>query len=102
MIIHELISKNADMQRVASASLVNGQVLKVIALAMRKGDVLKEHITHDPAKLIVIDGKVGYYENTLSVLLNKFDEVEIPVNTAHKLICEEDAVCLLVKYNKAV
>lgn len=100
MTIQHLIEKRTESSRIASGSLVNGSILKVMAMAMNSGNEVKEHVTHDPAKLIVLDGTVEYTEEQSHVkVLNKFDEVDIPVNRIHKLYCTQDAVCLLIKYN---
>lgn len=70
---------------------------KVIAIAFKKGMLLKPHTTAVPARLIVFEGKISYNEDQFEQLLLKHEEHNIPSNIAHWVKAEEDSLCLLFK-----
>lgn len=70
---------------------------KVIAIAFKKGMILKEHKTDVPAKLLLIKGSVIYKEPILKAELFLYDEIEIPVDILHSVEAVEDSLCLVFK-----
>lgn len=70
---------------------------KVIAIAFKKGMLLKPHTTALPARLIVIEGKVSYNQDQFEQQLLKYDEHAIPCDVMHWVKAEEDSLCLLFK-----
>ena len=70
---------------------------KVLVLGFKKGMILKEHQTALPAKLLIIDGRVSYREGITSVTINKFEDMDIPVNVPHSVEALEDSICLLIQ-----
>lgn len=71
---------------------------QLISLKMKFDEVMKEHITHNMAMLICLEGEVVYSEHTgLSRTLHEGDFVEIPRMVPHKLKALQDSELLLFK-----
>ena len=82
---------------VAKRLQYGGHGSRVIVLGLKKGMVLKEHKTNTPTKLVVIDGSVIYRKTEAWVVMNKFDEMDIPVNGPHSVEALEDSICFLIQ-----
>lgn len=78
-------------------ALHKGEDFKVIALGMKKGMTLKEHKTHVPTKLFVLEGSVIYREEDKIESLLQYNEINIPVNVAHSVEAVSDCLCLLTQ-----
>jgi quercetin dioxygenase-like cupin family protein len=74
-----------------------GDHFKVLALAFKKGMILKEHKSNLPAKLTVLEGSVIYFENDGQKVLNKYETTDIPIGVIHSVECTQDALCLLTQ-----
>lgn len=71
---------------------------KVIAIHLKKGGELKEHITKVPALLICVKGKIVYEdENSLKIAMSSEDYTEIKPNVKHWLMANKDSEAILVK-----
>lgn len=70
---------------------------KVLIIGFKTGMKLKEHLAHLPSKLTVLSGSVVYRQQDKEIELQKFDEIEIPVNTIHSVEAKEDSLCLLTQ-----
>jgi len=81
---------------VASA-IKKGIHSRVLAIAFKKGMRFKEHMTHLPSKLVVLSGKIFYIQNSKKTELNKYDELQIPVNVMHTIEASEPSLCLLIQ-----
>lgn len=81
---------------VAKALHVCGN-FKTIAIGFKKGMILKEHVTHRPAKLFLLQGKVNYIENHVPTSLTMYDEINIPVDILHSVEASEDSLCILTQ-----
>lgn len=97
MIINDLLSQLENSTSPVTKILQKGENFKVIAMAFKKEMILKEHKTAIPAKLLVLDGSVVFKEASKSVVMNKYDEMEIPVNELHSVEALADSVCLLIQ-----
>ena len=99
MVIKDVLEQlsNQDTNHPSIKILKKGEGYKVIVLGFKKGMILKEHSTSIPAKLVVVEGKVNYKEADSSVVLDKFDEQDIPVNVNHALEALEDSICFLIQ-----
>lgn len=89
--------ENQDTDRPSIKILKKGEGYKVIVLGFKKGMILKEHSTPIPAKLVVIEGKVNYKEADRVVPLDKFDEMDIPINVIHAVEALEESICFLIQ-----
>ena len=74
-----------------------GDNFKVLVIGFKSGMKLKDHQAQLPSKLTVISGEVIYKQHEKETELQKFDEVEIPVNTIHSVEAKEDSICLLTQ-----
>jgi len=96
MIIHEVLAQlekaNAPVIKVLQAHAAG----KTLVLGFKSGMILKEHRTAVPARLLVIDGSVTYKQEGVSVTLNKYADLEIPVDILHSVEAQEDSICLLL------
>lgn len=66
-------------------------------MGFKIGMILKEHSTPIPAKLTVISGKVNYKETDRNIVLNRYDDLDIPMNVTHSVEALEDAICILIQ-----
>lgn len=96
-ILAELAHQNSDRPKIKI--LKKGEDYKIIVMGFKKGMILKEHSTPIPAKLLVIEGKVNYKEADKNLIIDKFDEYEIPINVIHAVDALEDSICLLIQAN---
>ena len=78
-------------------TLHKGGHFKVLALAFKKGMILKEHQAHLPTKLFVLSGKVIYKQGDEVTSLSQYEEQEIPVDILHSVEAIEDSLCLLTQ-----
>ncbi|MFV8327254.1 hypothetical protein [Flavobacterium sp. ZS1P14] len=93
----ELFQKLENAVNPVTQVVQNTACSKVIAIAFKKGMVLKEHKTDVPAKLLVIRGNVIYNEQNQQEKLFLYDEKNIPVAILHSDEALEDSLCLLFK-----
>lgn len=70
---------------------------EIIILAFKKGVKLPKHLTHMPAQLWVLRGKIKYMQDNTSEIIEEMDVKEIPVNVYHEVLALEESYCLLVK-----
>nr|MBC7611689.1 hypothetical protein [Pseudopedobacter sp.] len=99
MVIKDVLKQlaNQDTNQPSIKIFKKGKDYKVIVLGFKKGMILKEHSTPIPAKLVVIEGKVDYKEVDRALVLNKFDELDIPVDVIHAVEALEDSICFLIQ-----
>lgn len=70
---------------------------KLIGLGFKKGQVLEKHTTPTPAILIVQSGSVEFKMSGKTYSLAAGDYFEIPANTEHEVIGNEDSFLYLAK-----
>jgi quercetin dioxygenase-like cupin family protein len=79
--------------------LHRGVGFKCIIIGLDEGVILPEHTTSIPAKLSILEGKITYIEGDKEISLNKFETIEIPLNTVHSLHAQKKSICLLTSGN---
>ena len=77
--------------------LHKGTAFKVIVLAFKNGMILKEHKTSVPTKLTVMSGKVNYIGATWNKIIDKYEELDIPLEEIHAVEALEDSLCILIQ-----
>jgi quercetin dioxygenase-like cupin family protein len=97
MSLQEIWSEVKDASKPVTRLIRTGDGYKMMGMAFLKGMELKEHHSTKPAKLIVLQGSVDYVEGADVRNLKALDEIEIPVNVKHSVVCTKDAVCLLIQ-----
>jgi quercetin dioxygenase-like cupin family protein len=97
MIIQEVLQQLEASTGPVVKVLKRGEHFKVLVLGFKKGMVLKEHQTNTTTKLVIIDGSIVYRNANDSVNMNKFDEIDIPINVPHSVEAREDSICFLIQ-----
>ncbi len=95
--INKIIEQLETSTNPVAKPLRTGVNFKVVAIGFKSGMILKEHKTALPAKLVVLKGMVTFVEGEKKIVLDQYDEVEIPTNTIHSVECLEEALCLLIQ-----
>lgn len=98
MIIKEMLAQLDELQKGPVIKVLEkGEQFKVIVLAFKKGMELKAHQTPIPARLLVMDGVVSYREESRTLVLEKYDDLSIPILVQHSVLAIEDSTCLLIQ-----
>lgn len=97
MIIQDVLAQLGNSENPVVKIMRRGDQFKVIVLGFKKGMLLKEHKTPVPAKLVVVDGSVQYTQGQDSIVLNKYDDHDIPVDIMHSVTAMEDSLCFLIQ-----
>lgn len=97
MTIKEILKQLETSDHPVAKPLHKSTNFKVLAIGFKSGMKLKDHQAKLPTKLTVISGKVIYKQQETATELQKFDEVEIPVNITHVVEALEDSICLLTQ-----
>ncbi len=77
-------------------NIFNTDGSKLIAIGMKCGVILKEHIAPCKAKLMVIKGEIDFNTQTESRRLATYDSYDIPLDMPHSVEAYEDALFLLM------
>ena len=94
MNILENLSFNRN--KVTSLQVPVGRHKHVTAIGLTRDQELKEHISHVPATLIVLQGKVDFAMKGHVKQLSACDVLEIPVNEMHAVKGLEDENAILI------
>ncbi|UKJ09031.1 hypothetical protein [Solitalea lacus] len=97
MIIKDLLHKLETSSHPMAGALHAGDHFRVLVLTFKKGMTLKEHKTHLPSRLTVINGKVVYKEDDKNIELSRYDHTDIPTEILHSVEALEDSVCFLTQ-----
>jgi quercetin dioxygenase-like cupin family protein len=97
MIVKEVKSAIKDATAPIVKVLQKSEHVKVIVLGFKKGLGLKEHKTNVATKLVVIEGSINYTEGGASVIIDSFEDMDIPVNAPHAVEALEDSICFLIQ-----
>jgi quercetin dioxygenase-like cupin family protein len=97
MIIQDILKQLETSTHPVAKAIHKGDHFKVLAIAFKKGMILKEHKTSNTAKLTVLSGSVIYHQNEIHQLLHQYEEVDIPTEVIHSVECTQDAICLLTQ-----
>lgn len=99
MTIKQVKEKLKTSKGPVALSLHQGSGFKTLVMGFNKGMILKEHKAHLKSKLTVLEGAVIYQEKDREVTLNKYEEVDIPLEVTHWVEALEDSLCLLTQGN---
>ncbi|WP_417444899.1 hypothetical protein [Joostella sp.] len=95
MTIIDVKRKLESSKSPVAQSLHQNTHFKVLVLGFKKDMVLKEHKAHRISKLTVLEGAVKYVEEGRTIILNQYEEFDIPVEVTHSVVALEDSLCLL-------
>lgn len=76
---------------------------KEIRIAMKKGQVMKEHQTPFPIVIELVEGEVDFGVNGIKQLITKGDMLTLEGKVPHDLLATQDSIVRLTlsKYDKA-
>ncbi len=97
MIIKEILAKLETKHQPIAKALYKTDALKVLAIALKKGLVLKEHKAHLPSKLIVMEGFIMYKNMYMEHFLNKHDAYIIPTDKTNFVEAIGYSLCILIQ-----
>jgi quercetin dioxygenase-like cupin family protein len=95
--IKEILAELETKDHPVAKALYKTDAFKVLAIAFKKGMVLKEHKAHLPSKLIVMEGSIMYKNMDMEHFLHKYDEYVIPADQTHFIEAIEDSLCILIQ-----
>ena len=99
MTIKEIKEQLKVTNHPVAKTLHHGNDFKVLIIGFNEGMILKEHKAHITSKLTVLEGAVIYKEENRTITLNKYDEVEIPIEITHSVEATQDSLCILTQGN---
>ena len=94
-IIHDLVDYNED--KISQKIIFQNEATKIIAFALKKGQVIPEHIAKTDVFLQVIEGKLIFYMEDEKIQLKKGMGFKIPALVPHSLEAVTDFKMLLCK-----
>ena len=93
--IREMIEEVETAAHPVARALHKGEHFKILVIAFKKGMKLKDHQARLASKLTVLEGHVAYIQGESKTKLNKFEDIDIPVNVIHSVEALQDSLCLL-------
>lgn len=84
-------------ERPATFSVRNTDKTNLLAIGLKKGQVLKRHISPIPAFLVVLRGKVLFDMEGAGTEIPVYGTIEIPVNVPHEVTGVEESVIIVFK-----
>lgn len=78
-----------------ATTLLEGNGLRVVLIAMRSGTLMKQHQTINPISFQVIEGRIKFNTNTKSVTLTKGQLLTLHPEIPHDLEALEESAFLL-------
>jgi len=87
----------AATEKVVFHTLLNTERGKVRGIRMQAGQEIKVHKSPVPAILMVLAGKVSYFEGDHEKSLQSQGYVLIQPEVLHRVTCREDALCVLIQ-----
>lgn len=97
MTIKTVLEQLESSAKPVAKVLHSGDQFKVIVLGFKKGMVLGDHKAARPSKLTVLNGSVIYLEGDRKVVMNIYEETDIPPGIVHSVQAMEDSLCLLTQ-----
>lgn len=95
MIITEALQFNEEKPAVVPVR--NTDKSNVIAIGLRKGQVLKKHVTPFPALLVVLKGHISFDIEGTKTEVPLSGTFDIPANVPHEVTGLEESIFLVMK-----
>lgn len=93
--IREIIDEVETSTHPLARVLHKGEHFKILVIAFKKGMKLKDHQAHLNSKLTVLEGHIAYIQGESRTELNKFEDIDIPVNIIHSVEALQNSLCML-------
>lgn len=81
----------------AVLQIKNTDKIQVIAIGLKKNQVLKEHISPIPALLVVLEGLISFEMEGSKTQLSAMGTFDIPVNIPHEVTGLYESIFLVIK-----
>lgn len=83
--------------RPATLLLSQSDKQQTIAIGLKKGQILKKHISATPAMLIVLRGAIKFEMEGEVTEISELHTFQIPPSVPHEVTASEESVFLLIK-----
>lgn len=80
-------------------TLMKSERLRIVIIAMRKGNEMKMHLAEGPISIQIIEGKIKFTAGNESTILHKKQLLTLNENIKHGLIAIEETILLLTIAN---
>jgi quercetin dioxygenase-like cupin family protein len=84
-------------EKPAVLQVKNTDKSNVIAIGLKKDQVLKKHISPIPALLVVLKGAISFEMEGSRTELKEFATFEIPVNVPHEVTGITESIFMVIK-----
>ena len=84
-------------EKPAVLTVRNTESTNILCIGLKKGQVLKRHLSPIPAYLIVIKGTIDFELDGIATRFSELDTFEIPVNILHEVTAKEESIFLVIK-----
>jgi quercetin dioxygenase-like cupin family protein len=84
-------------EKPAVLQVKNTDKSNVIAIGLKKDQVLKKHISPIPALLVVLKGVIAFEMEGSKTELKEFSTFEIPVNVPHEVTGITESIFMVIK-----
>lgn len=81
----------------AVVQVKNTDKSQILAIGLKKDQVLKKHITPIPALLVVLEGRVLFEVEGSSTEIPTLGTIDIPVNIPHEVTGLQESLFLVIK-----
>lgn len=98
--LKDILEKLPHSDKPLTTLLLKNENTKVIAVGLKKGVVLNNHKAPGTTKLIVVKGEVKYTTAHKEIVLQLFDEYDIPLEEIHRVEGLQDSLFLLLVNNQ--
>lgn len=95
MNILEQIQFNND--KPATLLLKNTDKQHIMAIGLKKGQMLKKHFSATPALIVVLKGLIAFEMESTTTEIPEFNTFDIPPTVPHEVTGLEENVFLLIK-----
>ena len=97
MTLKEVLKEMEAAKKPVVKKLQEGKEGHVLAIGMQSEVILKEHKSDIPAKIVVIKGQIAYNAEDEQIILDLFEEFDIPVGEYHWVQALKDSIFLVIK-----
>jgi quercetin dioxygenase-like cupin family protein len=84
-------------EKPAVLQIRNTDKTQILTIGLKKGQVLKKHVSSIPALLIVLEGIISFEMEEDIMNIEALSTFEIPVNIAHSVTGIEESIFLVIK-----
>lgn len=96
--INNIYSLELNTEKPAVQVLHRSDKVQVTAIGLLRGQLLKKHLTSNPAMICVVEGTLDFQTETESISLRSGDTMEIPVDIPHEVTGMDDRnIFLLIR-----